>query len=332
MANVMTLLARPRWAARRVRELGPGRLAIELVVKRWRIATIGTLGPVMRKTRIAFGLRESLSRRRLAQSFLAANGNPLRIPEATGYRVIQPSELPEHKDALDLCRKVLKSRPDVLLQNPDSYGLNLLAKDGLSWTKEPLDLRPYTPLLDLASSPSLLAAAAGYLGEIPVLASVQVYATTDRHTMAGNNFFHFDKDHRMVKFWMAITDIDDESGPFTFMPADKSRIIREKVGYHGRLADEKVYAAVPGSEKVEFKGPAGSMLLVDTCRCVHFGSRTRRGPRVMLLLQYQSAFAWAESGYYYQPVTYETARYAGDPVARKLFSPLRKDVPGVRDW
>jgi hypothetical protein len=163
------------------------------------------------------------------------------------------------------------TRQDVLLRNPDRYGLNLLAKDGLSWTKERLDLRPFTPLLDLAASFPLVAAAAAYLGEIPVLTSVQVYVTTDRHTMAGNNFFHFDKDHRMVKFWMAITDIEDESGPFTFLPADKSQIVRKKAGYHGRLTDEKVDAAVPASERVEFKGPAGSMLLVDTCRCAHFG-------------------------------------------------------------
>lgn len=332
MAGVIAKLARPVWAMRRIKQLGVGQLASEFLVKKWRIVPITAVGPTMRKLRIASRPADYVSRKHQARAYVAKHGNPLRIPERTGYRVVRPDELPGHGAALELCRDVLKRRPDVLARNPDSYGINLLADDGLSWTKAPLDLRPYPALMDLAVSPPLLAAASAYLGEIPALASVQIYATTDRHTMAGNNLYHFDKDHRMVKFWMAVTDIDDEAGPFTFIPAEKSRIVRERVGYHGRIPDERVYSAVAPEDRVEFKGPAGSMLLVDTCRCIHFGSRTRRGPRVMLLLQYQSKFAWFESGYYYQPVFHDTARYADDPVARMVFANLREKVPGVRNW
>jgi hypothetical protein len=332
MASVVAKLSRPAWALRRIRELGVGRLASEFLVKRWRIAPITAVGPTMRALRVARRPSAYFARKRLAKSFVATHGNPLAIPDHQGYRVVHSAELPQHRSALALCQEVLRSRPEVLARNPDSYGLNLLAPDGLSWTKEPIDLRPHSALLDLALAPPLLAAASAYLGEIPALASVQIYATTDRHSMAGNNFYHFDKDHRMVKFWMAVTDIDDESGPFTFLPADKSRVVREKVGYHGRIPDERVYSAARPEDRVEFKGPPGSMILVDTCRCIHFGSRTRKGPRVMLLLQYQSNFAWFENAYYYQPVLFDRTRYAGNREAAMLFAQLREKAPGVRDW
>ena len=176
----------------------------------------------------------------------------------------------------------------------------------------------------------LLAAAASYLGEVPVLASMQIYCTTNRQTNDGNSLFHFDKDKRTVKFWMAINDIDDETGPFTFFPAEESAHIRKAVSYFGRLDDEAVYAVEPKSRQIEFKGPAGSMLLVDTCRCVHFGSRTRKGPRIMLLIEYDSDFSWAEGDYYFQPVMYNRKNFSGDDFSEHVLKQMRERPPGHR--
>jgi hypothetical protein len=328
MASLVLKLLRPVSAFRRIRELGIGKLASEFLVRRWRIVPVDLVGPLVRLARIALHPYDYLWRRRVARHYVGQFGNPLRIPEHAGYRLLSPDEVPGSREVLQLCQQILRERRGVLESYPDRYGINLLATDGLSWTREALDLRQFDSLLDFALSPPLLAAAAEYVGEIPALTSVQLYCTTSRQTMAGNNFFHFDKDRRMVSLWMAVNDIDEDKGPFTFFPATQSQIVREKIGYYGRLRDEQVYSAVPVEERIEFKGPAGSMLLVDTCRCVHFGSRTRVGPRVMLLLQYKSNFPWFETTIYYHPVLHNAARYAENPVARKVFAQLRERPAG----
>jgi hypothetical protein len=330
MASLLQRVARPVATIRRVRELGFGLSAFDLLGKRYRIAPVTVVGPMMRALRIIGSPLDFLRRKRAARKIVRIARNPFKIPEQLGYRTIKPNEFPEHLAALNLCQNILRDRANILAENPNTYGIDLLATDGLSWTKLPLDYRQRDTLLDLALSPKLIAAAAEYLGEIPTVESLQLYCTTGFNKLEGNNFYHFDKDHRMVKFWMAINEIDDDTGPFTFLPANRSDIVRKQVGYYGRLTDEKVYAAVPASERIEFKGQAGSMLLVDTCRCVHYGSRTRKGPRAMLLIQYQSRFAWFENAYYFQPVIYNRDRYRKNRIAAALFAHMREKVLGRR--
>jgi hypothetical protein len=329
MAGILVNLARPGHVVRRVRELGVGRVAADYLVKRGRLP-LSLVGTGLRAARIAARPLDYARRRRDARALVRQTGNPLAIPDEKGFRLIAAGELPGHARALEICRRILRDRRDALAQFPDSYGINLLAADGRVWTKEPLDLRGFDDLLDLAVSPNLLAAAAGYLGEIPVLTSIELYCTTGMKTMAGNNFYHFDNDRRQVKFWMAVSDIDVDAGPFTFLPADQSAHVRRGVRHFGRITDEEVYALVPETERIEFTGAAGRMLLVDTCRCAHFGSRTKRGIRAMFLLQYQSAAAWFENVFYFHPVLINAGRY-GNPIARQVFAQMRETVPGRHD-
>jgi hypothetical protein len=329
MSKLVTALRRPSYVTRRVRELGVGRFASEAFAKRLGLP-VNWVGPTVRAARILGNARDYGQRRRLARELAATTGNPLAIPEDLGYRRVEGRELPGHEAALRRCQRVLAERGSLLERFPDQYGINLLAEDGLTWSKHPLDLRPYDDLLDLAVDPRLVAAAARYLGEVPALTSIQIYCTTDRQSFGGNNYYHFGKDNRQVKFWMAINEIVDETGPFTCIDATRSKRVRARAGYHGRLPDERVYAAVPEADRIEFKGPPGSMMLVDTCRCVHFGSRTRKGPRVMLLIQYQSAYPWFENVFYFQPVLYNVDRYRNDPLARLVLAQLREKVVGKR--
>ena len=327
--GLLQKLARPGYAFRRARELGFGRLAADIGMKRFKVP-LPVIMKVMRAGRIVLRPLDYISSKTAAQNYTAKFGNPLAIPDDKGFRVVRPEEIPEAANILRYCREIVRQSGHILAKYPDRYGINLLSDDGLTKTMVPFDLRGHDPLIKFALNPKLVAAAAAYLGEAPVLGSVQIYCTTDRQTNDGNSQFHFDKDKRTVKFWMAIEDINDETGPFTFFPAKQSAHIRNTVGYFGRLNDDAVYAAVPKDEQIEFKGSAGSMLLVDTCRCVHFGSRTRKGPRIMLLIEYDSDFSWAEGDYYFQPVMYNKDKFTTEPLADRVLKQLRERPPGKR--
>jgi hypothetical protein len=112
-----------------------------------------------------------------------------------------------------------------------------------------------------------------------------------------SQLFHVDPEGvTQVKFFVNVFDTDDEDGPFTFIPADKSRRIigairslRRKRGEPnvGRYTDDEI-AAVGGSGSIiRVTGPRGSGVAVDTSRCLHLGSRVRPGSfRLCMYLQY----------------------------------------------
>lgn len=327
MASLVHNLLRPAYVARRIRELGPRRVAQEFLVKRLGLK-LERAGPAIRSAQLAARPLAHLRRRRAARDFVRRHGNPLAIGPA-GFRRVAAGAIPGADGVLALGQRLLRERAALLDRHPDSYGLNLLADDGLVWTKGVLDLTPYDILLDFALAPPIVAAVSAYFGELPVLEGIELYCTTTKPTLEGNNLFHFDAiDATQVKVWMAVTEITEESGPLTFIPADKSAPLR---GRYGRLSDAEVEAAVPRREHVAFTGRPGDMLFIDTCRCAHFGSRTRKGPRAMWLFQYQRAAAWSENEFYFHPVRYNAGRYAGNEAARLLFVRMRETARGKID-
>ncbi len=105
-------------------------------------------------------------------------------------------------------------------------------------------------------------------------------------------------------------------GPFTFIPAaETTRIVNtikkqrspEQEMAAGRYLDDEL-AAVGALEKaISVSGPKGSAALVDTSRCLHFGSRVKPGTyRLCLYIQYCTS---REHGN-----MFDASRYANDPV------------------
>ena len=93
------------------------------------------------------------------------------------------------------------------------------------------------------------------------------------------NFFYLD-------------DVDDENGPFVFIPKNKSLEIMRKTKYQGkRLSDDDVFKNIQKNEVIKFVGKKGSGLAIDTCGCLHYGSRENKTPRKLLMIQYTNHFA-----------------------------------------
>jgi hypothetical protein len=148
------------------------------------------------------------------------------------------------------------------------------------------------PLFNLALSDEILQIAMEYLGEVPVLSRVQVLWSPVNRRMKGSQLYHRDDRQwfsRRAKFIFAATDVDDSSGPFTFLPADISeRVSRDFGGFkmQNRVTDEEMYRYVSHDDELKFVGPAGSGLVIDSNRCFHFGSRSRGSERLVIMFSF----------------------------------------------
>jgi hypothetical protein len=111
----------------------------------------------------------------------------------------------------------------------------------------------------------------------------------------GSQLYHRDGQswlQRRAKFIFAATDVEEDSGPFTFLPADVSE--RVSTNFHtfkmqNRIEDDDMYRYASPSDEVKFVGPVGSGVVLDSGQCFHFGSRSRGKERLMVFFQFWSA-------------------------------------------
>ena len=54
----------------------------------------------------------------------------------------------------------------------------------------------------------------------------------------------------------------------------------------GTLKDEEVLAQCAPDDLIKLIGPSGSGLAIDTCRCLHFGARSRGQDRLILMFNF----------------------------------------------
>lgn len=262
--------------------MGVGRQAIELATK----AALKARLPVkpiyqaLKAARIARRPSEFIGRRRAARRVLDGSAWRNFIPRDQGYRITGPGELPGIDDVVAAGRAALdrhEQRFADMARPVKSFFANILSRD---------DLRKFPALMEFAVSPPLVEAATGYLGSLPRLNGIGVYVSPANDSHERSQLYHVDyADFAQVKCFVNINDVAVENGPFTFIPADRSRAIRAANG-HGYRSSNLPDARIGGAEPLALTGPAGTTGLVDTSNCLHFGSRVRRGRRVVFMCQY----------------------------------------------
>jgi len=234
------------------------------------------------------------------------------VSKKMGYQAMKLSDIPEASKAITSCREYLeKLNPKIQSLVGQETFIHPLQEEHSDYTgiaKAGIyNLRDIPGLTELMLSPTMIEMASCYLGEVPVVASVVLYISLPNDTMIGSQMYHSDaEDFRQVQFIFAITDIEEDCGPFTLIPADKSKpILDERYARStvGRLSDEDVYDVVGGSDaKIKLLGSAGSCWAVDTTRCLHYGSRGNNKVRCHLQIQFVSRFSPAEPLFHFSGV------------------------------
>jgi len=222
-------------------------------------------------------------RRATVGSELAANAR-LRIPKDKGYVRFDASGFGGTQNIVAAGRAIHQR----WIENPvetnatKSYFHSISNGD---------DLEKYPAIMEFALNRDLLSTLSDYYSFVPELCSVGLMLSTPAEKISGSQHGHFDtKDSKHIKVVIAVEDIHDENGPFEFIAADSSNVVREKSNgrwsYSGRFKDQSLFKVIPHSAFLKMTAAAGAGLIVDTSNCLHFGSRVERGFRLMWFLHY----------------------------------------------
>jgi len=149
------------------------------------------------------------------------------------------------------------------------------------------------PFVRLAFDPGVLATVQGYLGMRPLLRDLSLWWDRPIESPAKETqLWHRDGDDLMnVKMFVYFNDVDVEAGPFCFIPEThpygRLRFVHPQRDTHGRATDEQMACVIPPSSWRFYPGPAGTVILCDTCG-EHKGLKATRHDRLMLVVQYTS--------------------------------------------
>ncbi|NOT26971.1 MAG: hypothetical protein HOP16_12800 [Acidobacteria bacterium] len=156
-----------------------------------------------------------------------------------------------------------------------------------------------SPILQLGLRPEIVAAAASYLGMVPILQYANfMYSSYTGEELLKSQLYHCDSDEaEQIKVFVLCDEVTPATGPLTFLPASQSQVVRDRTGYRykNRLTDQEVSDALGGLDsEVTMTGLAGTTAFIDTSRCLHYGSRfqDRSAQRLVVMLQYVTPLAF----------------------------------------
>jgi len=242
--------------------------------------------------RRALRLRSYLARRRVAQRTRA--GGHVAIDPAEGYRVFPAGTFAEADEGARASALLLAKSEAALARRRQSPG----NKQFLVNLLEPASVSVDHPLLRLALRPDLLDAVIAYMGTVPLLRSIQVfYSGAVEREPVSSQLYHCDADDvRQLKIFLLCSEVQRKNGPLTILDATSSDRVRraKRYTYNDRLSDDEVMGVLGEPKPAELVGGPGTMCLVDTSRCFHYGSRVERDaePRLVAMVQYLSPFAF----------------------------------------
>jgi hypothetical protein len=145
-------------------------------------------------------------------------------------------------------------------------------------------------IMKLALARPLIDAVTEYLGEVPIVGNASILVSVPNDSQVGSQLYHLDfADEKQVKLFVYVDAVTKDNGPFTFTPALVTEELVKIYNYdRGRLSIEQVQKAVGPDREIQVTGPAGTALLCDTSRCLHYGSNRNRTTRIVVLIQYVS--------------------------------------------
>ncbi|WP_137388685.1 phytanoyl-CoA dioxygenase family protein [Rhodoligotrophos defluvii] len=249
------------------------------LVKKLKVSRV----PAIRTSKTFNALMSPFSQLRRKRAAANLSPPPLKIAQDQGYCLLSPAEVPEITPAI--------KQADDIYQAALAAGKNAGSgkdKDYLFPMARGAALSEYTDIMRLAVSRPILDSVSAYLGEVPIVSQISVLVSPPNESQIGSQLYHLDfADEKQVKLFVYVHEVGEENGPFTFVPvAESEKLVRQFNYDRGRLTLEQVDSAIGKQGQVQVMGPPGTAVLVDTSRCMHYGSNRNKTTRVALLIQY----------------------------------------------
>ena len=149
------------------------------------------------------------------------------------------------------------------------------------------------PILMVALDKKLLEIVSSYLGLWPCLHSVSAWLNypTDSPPQTSQLWHRDPEDLRLIKAFIYLTDVDEQCGPFTYIPrthpfgpeaASAQRLENKK-----RFTDDRMTRTFPPASWRVCTGGANTMILADTLG-YHRGGKPTTGRRILITFTYTS--------------------------------------------
>ena len=152
----------------------------------------------------------------------------------------------------------------------------------------PEDLLESPDIRGLIADPFIHRVAAAYLGCTPIFTQLSAWWSRNDPDASADDLsdaaqlFHYDYDWpAFLKFFIYLSDVGPENGPFTFVVGTHERKLHWS---DGRRDDAYIEGAYPG-QSLAVTGQAGDLIIADTVG-YHKGQRVRAGDRLMLQLEF----------------------------------------------
>ena len=175
--------------------------------------------------------------------------------------------------------------------------------DSLNTIMKSEDFNEKSDAFKFVTSDFILKVVSKYLGYIPLLTHISVWwSPNDKIYEQSSQFYHLDhEDYRQIKGFLFLKDIDEESGPLHAISSNQSLIIQKEISYNMQSQNKRIQDSTiselnkKNKNKFvtkEFLGKKGDLLLMDTSKCFHFGSRKSTKERLILSFQFITPFAY----------------------------------------
>ncbi|MEM7425383.1 MAG: hypothetical protein AAF441_04770 [Pseudomonadota bacterium] len=149
------------------------------------------------------------------------------------------------------------------------------------------DVLSIPEVLEFALGDELVALTSSYFDEVPVISRVDLWWSPPNKSKAESQLYHFDgEDKSQLKVILLVNDVDADTGPFTFVDAVGSGKVGASRRHSARLDDDAVESIAGESAVTSLMGPAGTVGVVDTSRCLHYGSRGNSKERLLMMIQF----------------------------------------------
>lgn len=156
-----------------------------------------------------------------------------------------------------------------------------------------------TAFMDLMEEPGVADAVNGYFDGRPFLWNVALNYSDPSQEVTDSQLWHFDYgDVRQLHVTLYFSDVDSQSGPFTFLPLELSEIIRRSPFMIERMTDQDLadqYGIDAQESAVRLIGERGDVYFNDPGRLMHQGARCCK-PRLVMFVTFTSPSPMSRGG------------------------------------
>ena len=227
----------------------------------------------------------------LNTKFYTDNLNNLSICNESKSLFLDKSKLLGTKELLDHCRNIYLEEKNKIQKSYvyPYYMLLDLAKNPLNLSER--DVKKIKPILKFASQNLLIGLVAKHIKQVPVIAGITLNYTKamekSQKYISAQQYHRDLNDKSLLHLVIPIYDINEDSGPFTYVDiATSKKIIQAINGKEARINDSLINKYAKNDNIIKLTGEAGSAWFMSPYYSIHCGARVKKGFRLLLIITY----------------------------------------------